>query len=499
MLSFQLSAQKTWSDDVAEIFYSKCAACHNPNGAGPFSVLDYTTTVANSGSIKYEIEAGNMPPWPVDTSYTRFRHERVLTPQELSDIVDWIDEGTAEGDPTTAPPPPVFNSGAILSGTPDLSVRIPDYKSNATSGSDDYVCFVIPSGLTSDKIIRAMEIIPGNPEIVHHVFVYADEAGSSSTDTVGGDCVNPPTTMLIGAFVPGSTPVEFPITDNFKSGFPIPSGADIILSIHYPEGSLDELDSTRVNFFFYDDSVTDVRQVYNQPLLENWSFFLLPNAEKIVKASYNVKADYSLIGVGPHMHKLGKEIKSYGITEEGDTIPFINIPDWDFEWQGGYEFKKLIKIPSGTKLKAEGMFDNTTTQIVIPGLNTSDEMFLVYFGYMEYEVGDEFVILDSTYFDDVLTIDEKETKLSITTRPNPFKNSVSIEYQLVSRANVLLYIYDLNGRLIKKLLNANQSAGNQNVIWSGTNDNGASVSNGVYIYSMNVDGVKHHGKLVKTN
>ena len=93
---------------------------------------------------------GEMPPWPPDTNYTRFRHERILSYQEISLIDDWVNNGAPEGDPSLAPIPPTYNTNGPQLGIPDLTLSAPHYISNAFM-DDDYVCFTIPSQLLSGK------------------------------------------------------------------------------------------------------------------------------------------------------------------------------------------------------------------------------------------------------------------------------------------------------------------------------------------------------------
>lgn len=71
----------------------------------------------------------------------------------------------------------------------------------------------------------------------------------------------------------------------------------------------------------------------------------------------------------------------------GDTAPFIRVPKWDFEWQGFYTLKNPVKLPKDSKVHGKGVFDNKANNIHNPnsppqtigaGLNTSDEMFLIY-------------------------------------------------------------------------------------------------------------------------
>ena len=84
---------------------------------------------------------------------------------------------------------PTFSNNSNF-GPADLEIQIPTYSSTATSSTDDYVCISIPSGLLQDRQVRAIEVIPGNIEIVHHVIVAINEFGSSST-TITPNCMAP--------------------------------------------------------------------------------------------------------------------------------------------------------------------------------------------------------------------------------------------------------------------------------------------------------------------
>lgn len=66
--------------------------------------------------------------------------------------------------------------------------------------------------------------------------------------------------------------------------------------------------------------------------------------------------------------------------------------------------------------------------------------------------------------------------------PNPFNPYTMISYSLPENSNVTLKVYDIMGREIKSLISGNQPAGNHNITWDGTNQNGEHVSSGTYIY-----------------
>ena len=68
--------------------------------------------------------------------------------------------------------------------------------------------------------------------------------------------------------------------------------------------------------------------------------------------------------------------------------------------------------------------------------------------------------------------------------PNPFNPTTTIKYDLKQNTDVSLVVYDMLGREVKTVVNANQTAGYKKVVWNGTNNAGNKVSTGVYIYKL---------------
>ena len=58
--------------------------------------------------------------------------------------------------------PPLLYSPTRLNGTPDLILNTPSFTVSAIS-QDVYNTVVVPTGISSERYIRAMEIIPENP------------------------------------------------------------------------------------------------------------------------------------------------------------------------------------------------------------------------------------------------------------------------------------------------------------------------------------------------
>ena len=68
--------------------------------------------------------------------------------------------------------------------------------------------------------------------------------------------------------------------------------------------------------------------------------------------------------------------------------------------------------------------------------------------------------------------------------PNPFNPLTNIRYQIPGNGSVLIRIYNLQGQLVKELVNREQRAGTHTVSWDGTNRYNESVASGVYFATV---------------
>jgi hypothetical protein len=68
--------------------------------------------------------------------------------------------------------------------------------------------------------------------------------------------------------------------------------------------------------------------------------------------------------------------------------------------------------------------------------------------------------------------------------PNPFAGSTTIRYSLPSAVHVKLEVFDVEGRLVRVLVNESQSAGMKSAVWEGTDAEGREMPSGVYFYRL---------------
>ena len=92
-----------------------------------------------------------------------------------------------------------------------------------------------------------------------------------------------------------------------------------------------------------------------------------------------------------------------------------------------------------------------------------------------------------------------EDKIKTNNYPNPFNPETQISYTLSNSEHVTLQIFNMQGQLIRTLVNGMQSAGSHSVKWDGTNEAGEKVVSGVYVYKLQAgnDSVSRRMMLMK--
>jgi tetratricopeptide (TPR) repeat protein len=93
--------------------------------------------------------------------------------------------------------------------------------------------------------------------------------------------------------------------------------------------------------------------------------------------------DVDVLKILPHAHYLGRQLQGYATLPDGARKWLIQIPNWDFNWQGDYTYVKPVFLPKGTTISMVYSFDNSTNNVRNPnqpprrvkyGVNSDDEM-----------------------------------------------------------------------------------------------------------------------------
>jgi hypothetical protein len=421
----------TFEKDIASVIYTNCTKCHNPNGVAPFSLTNYENIKKRAKTIAYVTKNRIMPPWPADPNYTHFVGENLLSEQQLNLIQDWVKTGCQAGDLSKAPQAPIYKYKSFL-GKPDLVLEYKDTLFIKGNNIDQFYLMKFPYEIAQDTIVKAIEFVPGNTKVVHHVngHIIQYENGKKSNlfggkniinsesieadqvyqmlDVANDDGTYPMLTQSAVNYLPGVLPTVYP---EGLSGFKLhKQGAFLFKDIHYGPSPRDTFDVSRVNVFFakkMPNRITRELQMGTLGITDiEPPLVIPPNEVKRFITKAKISKDISVLTINPHMHKLGKSFWAFALTKTGDTIPLIRIRKWDFNWQYFYTFQKMVKIPAGSTIVVEGIFDNTIQNKNNPfhpprevseragSMRASDEMFQFIITLMDYQTGDENISLE---------------------------------------------------------------------------------------------------------
>ncbi len=476
------SAQSyTWAENTACIFYTNCTKCHFPGGPGPFSLIDYANAFSARFAIRQAILDDYMPPWQPDENYQTYAHERLLTQTEKDIIVGWVDQGGAAGVLANAPTPPSYSATGTQLPSVDFSGGIGYY--NNAAATDDYRVFYISTHLGVDQYIESIEMLPGTRSMVHHALVYYEEDTNAiiSNDNAdpgmgytnfGGTGLS--TSKLIYTWIPGNDPLTYPS----GMGVKLPANAFLVVQIHYPQGTTGDIDSnTVINLKFTGGAV---REVSLAPVLDfilpgqitPWPLHISPNSTASFVETYTLPSitplpdSYTILNVQPHMHKVGSSMKVYAVKPGNDTVPLVNLPVWNFKWQGQYSFRQPIVLPEGTVLRAEAVYANTASNINSPnpsldvwaGESSEEEMMQVYFSFLYALPGDSDIIVDtvtvhSTYMGcQFVGMDDANLYAQFSIYPNPATNILNLSFEQYEVGDVKISLIDLSGKTLIEYL-----------------------------------------------
>ena len=360
----------TFARDVAPILYKNCVGCHRPGEIAPMSLLTYQDARPWAKAIRDEVSDGNMPPWHADAPKGTFHNERGLTDAERDTIVRWANGGARQGDSKALPAPPAFVDGWQI-GKPDVIFEMgEDYKVPA-DGTIQYEYFYIPTNFTEPKYIQAIEVRPGNREVVHHVLVQYrvkpdmerapvlqfNQEQSRLPQTTPGlrPRRNEPGLpgRLLATYAPGTNPQVFPAGTALR----LEAGGILQLQMHYTTTGEPATDRTKVGLIFSKEPAP--REIRVGQFLNSTLNLPAGAADVAVDAEVSFVQDATIWGLFPHTHLRGKKWRYKLVLPDGTTKSILSVPRYDFNWQTYYMFKEPLQIAKGSKIISTAWYDNS--------------------------------------------------------------------------------------------------------------------------------------------
>jgi mono/diheme cytochrome c family protein len=398
----------TFIEHVAPILYQNCVTCHRPGEVAPFPLISYEDAVKRGAVMAEVTKSRYMPPWHAEPGFGDFADERRLTDAQIETIVRWVTQGMPRGDRARMPTMPSFTDGWQL-GRPDLVLEMPEPFEVPASGPDIYRNFAIPTGLTEDKYIRAVEFRPGTRQVVHHA-LFSFARGSALAELSGADGKPGFSGAMPVRFVPAFAPAgdlgvwAVGATARFMPenlSVTMNKGSDFVLQLHlHPTGKPERERSTIGLYFAGAPPPRKIREISAPGLFGALANIDIPPGEKayVVTGTARTFANMRIYSALAHAHYLGKEFKAIATLPDGTTKPLLWIRDWDFNWQDRYVYKQPIDLPRGSKIDVTITYDNSADNPRNPcnpprrvqfGLQSFDEMGAVVFQAMTVSDADE--------------------------------------------------------------------------------------------------------------
>jgi hypothetical protein len=375
----------TFNKHIAPILFEHCAVCHHPGEVAPFSLLSYADAQKRAKQIEVVTGDRFMPPWKSVEGHGKFEGERRLTKEEIDLITRWVEQGAPEGDADDLPPTPTFSHGWKL-GEPDIVIKMPEPYQVKADGPDDFRNFVFDLVVPEGKYIKAAEFHPSNRVVVHHAALMIDTNGEARKKDEADTGPGFQGAALPGPLLPGSLATWTPGRDPspLPEGLSLPwkAGNALILQLHlHPSGKPEEEQSS-IGFYLTDEPP---RRSMVDMLLINTEIDIPPGERSYTaRDEFTLPLDMEALGIFPHMHLIGRDIKiTAQLPGKEDPLSLLWINDWDFNWQGFYQYEKPVKLPAGTQIVMETVHDNSAENIRNPhsppkrmrwGEQTTDEM-----------------------------------------------------------------------------------------------------------------------------
>lgn len=379
----------TFTSDIAPIFVQACSPCHRPGGSAPFSLLSYDEARKRASQIVRVTTTGYMPPWLPAPGEIRFVGARRLDATEIERIRAWVAAGAPQGDPADMPPPARFSDGWDL-GAPDLVIELPEPFLLPADGPDVFRNFVFSNPLQERRWVRAVEIRPGNRQVVHHANLLIDRTGASrrrdredpGIGFEGMDLViesehfEPQGHFLF--WKPGSPPDP----GSEEMCWELDEDTDLVLNMHLQPSGKPERIQPSIGLYFSRHPPTRFPMLLQ---LEHDGALDIPAGatDFVVSDHLRLPVEVEILGLYPHAHYLGRRIEGSVILPDGKTRRLILIDQWNLDWQAVYKLEQPLRIPKGSILQMEISYDNSVNNPRNPnhpprrvraGNQSSDEM-----------------------------------------------------------------------------------------------------------------------------
>ena len=386
VISYAATAVPSYIADIAPILADNCATCHREGGIAPFAMDSHTMVQGWSPMIREVLMTKRMPPGQIDGHIGEFINDRLITDEEVRNVIAWADAGAPkDGDTDPLTELTWSTSKWSLSDKPDLVLKVPSQQVPAT-GVLEYRDVAVKIDLDGkDRWIRGTEYIPGDRTVLHHTInslSFPEEVGKRRGR-------NNPDKASITAYIPGGTAAFNPP----NTGGLLKDGSVLNLNLHYTTNGRETVDESEIGLWFYPEGEIPAERMSGRCACifpNTWTNIPSNDPAFEQTATITIGKDANIYSYLPHMHFRGKYMRFYADYPDGSSEELINIAQFNYAWQMSYTYAEPKFVPAGTKITAVGAFDNSAQNPANPdpertvpwGQQSWDEMF---FGAVQWK------------------------------------------------------------------------------------------------------------------
>jgi hypothetical protein len=365
----------TFTEDVEPILQTRCDGCHALGGIAPVPLDSYLKAKIHGSAIDQMVASGAMPPWPPSDRGVPLKGARALDAEEVRILRQWVAGGMPKG-PDSAHRDRQPDLRTVRA---DQEVAMAEPYLPADADTDDYRCFIIDPGAASNQMITGYSVRPGTPGNVHHVILFEvldqgtalrdlqalDDAdpgpgyscfGGPMVDTSGGGPLGLPPIRFVGGWAPGQGATLMPA----HTGIPLMANSRLLMQVHYNLLNGRNLDLTTA-VLQLDPRRPDLVEALLVPIPDG-DFYIPAGASSYThQKTYLLPSwvpRFTVYSVYPHMHLLGRQIQISTIQRGGEKL-LLDIPRWDFHWQGAYELQDPVQVSAGDSIRVRCTWDNS--------------------------------------------------------------------------------------------------------------------------------------------
>ena len=337
-----ITSKYNYSQHLFPVFRDRCGQCHVEGGPTPMSLVSYADAVPWAESIREQTVAESMPPWYADPDGPAVKGAYGLTAKELDMIVTWVSGGTprsiekvffgvnagaALGITSSDPAPFKPDLKRWKAGQPDLAIRMPADAMVPADMPEDTRDIVVPTGLKTDKWIRAVDLLPGTPSMVRDAVISIEKGA------------------VLAAWQPGDELVSAPA----GTGFHVPAGATLQLRIHYKKNWKEqhEAKSDRSTIGLYFMKPPAAGEIATLPLTAPDG---APDGQSPRSFQGMLKTTGKVVALRPSIDQPYARVSVEAVLLNGQHVELLRLRAARPGWDRRYWLTNPVSLPTGTTI-----------------------------------------------------------------------------------------------------------------------------------------------------